>query len=86
MALVLAVLLIAAGSTQMVGGVGGIYHDDGVYISTARALACNRRAGIGEDDRFVIFELQSDREPAEMPQPFEKDGLDAYALSGISHV
>jgi hypothetical protein len=39
MALALAVLLIAAGSAQMVGGVGGIYHDDGVYISTAKALA-----------------------------------------------
>jgi hypothetical protein len=38
-ALALAVLLIAAGSTQMVVGVGGIYHDDGVYISTAKALA-----------------------------------------------
>jgi hypothetical protein len=39
MALALAVLLIAAGSAQMVVGVGGIYHDDGVYISTAKALA-----------------------------------------------
>jgi hypothetical protein len=39
MALALAVLLMAAGSAQMVVGVGGIYHDDGVYISTAKALA-----------------------------------------------
>ena len=38
-ALALAVLLIAAGSARMVVGVGGIYHDDGVYISTAKALA-----------------------------------------------
>ena len=38
-ALALAVLLVAAGSARMVVGVGGIYHDDGVYISTAKALA-----------------------------------------------
>jgi hypothetical protein len=26
----------------------------------------------GEDDRFVIFELQSDREPTDVPQPVEQ--------------
>jgi hypothetical protein len=40
---------------------------------------------IGQDDRFVIFELQSDREPTDMPQHFGKDALNSYALAGISH-
>jgi hypothetical protein len=42
-------------------------------------------AYIGQDDRFVIFELQSDREPTDMPQHFGKDALNSYALAGIPH-
>ena len=42
-------------------------------------------AYIGQDDRFVIFELQSDRELTEMPQQSEQEALNFYALSGVSH-
>jgi hypothetical protein len=42
-------------------------------------------AYIGGDDRFVIFELQSDREPAEIPRHIDKGVLDSYASSGTAH-
>jgi arylsulfatase A-like enzyme len=39
MALALMTLVISAGTCQMVVGVCGVYHDDAVYVSTAKALA-----------------------------------------------
>jgi len=39
MAVALALLTIALGAWQMVPGVSGIYHDDGIYVCTAKALA-----------------------------------------------
>ena len=39
MAAALALLTIALGAWQMVPGVTGIYHDDGIYVCTAKALA-----------------------------------------------
>ena len=39
MAVALALLTIALGAWQMVPGVTGIYHDDGIYVCTAKALA-----------------------------------------------
>ncbi|MEX2025801.1 MAG: glycosyltransferase family 39 protein, partial [Pirellulaceae bacterium] len=38
-ALALATLVIAAGSWRMAPGVCGVYHDDAIYVSTAKALA-----------------------------------------------
>jgi hypothetical protein len=38
-ALLLLVLTLILGSEQMVKGVTGVYHDDGIYVSTAKALA-----------------------------------------------
>lgn len=39
MAVALAMLTIALGALKMVPGVCGIYHDDGIYVCTAKALA-----------------------------------------------
>jgi hypothetical protein len=39
MAALLAVIVLGLGSWQMTIGVGGTYHDDGVYLATAKALA-----------------------------------------------
>ncbi len=39
MALALAALALAAGSWRMAPGVCGVYHDDAIYVSTAKALA-----------------------------------------------
>ena len=39
MAAALTLLTIALGAWQMVPGVTGIYHDDGIYVCTAKALA-----------------------------------------------
>ena len=38
-ALVLALFLVILGSCQMLSGFCGIYHDDAIYVSTAKALA-----------------------------------------------
>lgn len=38
-AILLLVLTLILGSQQMVKGVTGVYHDDGIYVSTAKALA-----------------------------------------------
>jgi hypothetical protein len=39
LALALAIIVLIAGYSRMVVGVCGIYHDDAVYVSTAKALA-----------------------------------------------
>jgi hypothetical protein len=39
LALVLVALTVLLGSWQMIVGVSGVYHDDGIYVSTAKALA-----------------------------------------------
>lgn len=39
LALVLVAFTVLLGSWQMIIGVSGVYHDDGIYISTAKALA-----------------------------------------------
>ncbi len=39
LALVLVALMVLLGSWQMIVGVSGVYHDDGIYVSTAKALA-----------------------------------------------
>jgi hypothetical protein len=39
LALVLVAFTVLLGSWQMITGVSGVYHDDGIYISTAKALA-----------------------------------------------
>lgn len=39
LALFLAVLTVLLGSWYMIMGVSGVFHDDGVYVSTAKALA-----------------------------------------------
>ena len=38
-ALVLAIVMLLLGSVYMVKGVSGVFHDDGIYLSTAKALA-----------------------------------------------
>jgi hypothetical protein len=42
-------------------------------------------AYIGQDDRFVIFELQSDRALTDMPQQIDQDTRNSYAWSGMSY-
>jgi hypothetical protein len=39
LALILVALTVLLGSWQMIVGVSGVYHDDGIYVSTAKALA-----------------------------------------------
>ncbi len=38
-AVLLTLLVLLTGGYQMVQGVCGVYHDDGIYVSTAQALA-----------------------------------------------